>query len=229
MRSENRKSINEKRRVALIFLAISFIAIFTLVNIFSLSFEEGQFLRKDNGLEDEKDNLANTSGTWDAILAEKQVAGGQRDLKSFHNRRAYPGAPPVIPHETTNDNHSIPGDCLACHENGGFSPKFKAYTPKTPHPEYINCKQCHVPQGTSFFRQTKFTPRSQLPINQKGLRSSPPVIPHELSLRENCASCHTGPGAVKEIRSTHPERVNCVQCHVPQHLGPQQIFKRETP
>lgn len=34
-------------------------------------------------------------------------------------------------------------------------------------------------------------------------------------MRENCVSCHAGPSAPKEIRVTHPERVNCRQCHVP--------------
>ena len=44
--------------------------------------------------------------------------------------------------------------------------------------------------------------------------SSPPPIPHGLQLRENCLSCHSGSGAPKDIATTHPERVNCMQCHV---------------
>ncbi len=43
---------------------------------------------------------------------------------------------------------------------------------------------------------------------------APPVIPHQLLMRENCAACHTGPAAREEIRCTHPERVRCAQCHV---------------
>jgi cytochrome c-type protein NapB len=34
-------------------------------------------------------------------------------------------------------------------------------------------------------------------------------------MRENCAACHSGPGARAEIITTHPERVRCRQCHVP--------------
>jgi hypothetical protein len=34
-------------------------------------------------------------------------------------------------------------------------------------------------------------------------------------MRENCAACHTGPAAREEIRTTHPERIRCRQCHVP--------------
>ena len=31
---------------------------------------------------------------------------------------------------------------------------------------------------------------------------------------QNCLSCHTGPGSREEIRTTHPERTRCMQCHV---------------
>ena len=34
-------------------------------------------------------------------------------------------------------------------------------------------------------------------------------------MRENCAACHDGPGAREEIRTSHPERTRCRQCHVP--------------
>ncbi len=44
---------------------------------------------------------------------------------------------------------------------------------------------------------------------------SPLWIPHDLQLRGNCLACHGGPAAVAEIRTAHPERANCRQCHVP--------------
>jgi nitrate reductase cytochrome c-type subunit len=44
---------------------------------------------------------------------------------------------------------------------------------------------------------------------------APPVIPHGVFMREACAACHEGVAARSEIRCTHPERVNCLQCHVP--------------
>ncbi|KPJ88793.1 MAG: hypothetical protein AMS18_13120, partial [Gemmatimonas sp. SG8_17] len=44
---------------------------------------------------------------------------------------------------------------------------------------------------------------------------SPPTIPHRLLMRENCIACHSGPAAREEIRTAHPERVRCTQCHVP--------------
>ena len=75
-----------------------------------------------------------------------------------------------------------------------------------------------LPQKTaSLFKVPNFK-RGTIPKvggNNNALDGSPPVIPHQLQLRENCLACHAGPSAPKEIRVTHPERVNCRQCHVP--------------
>ena len=80
----------------------------------------------------------------------------------------------------------------------------------------VNCRQCHVPQkAQSLFRGSTF-PKLKAPkagINN-ALATSPPIIPHQIQMRENCLSCHAGPSAPKEIRVSHPERVNCRQCHV---------------
>jgi len=142
----------------------------------------------------------------------------QRTMKNYYDNRAFHGAPPSIPHEVSSGERSMgENNCLKCHENGGYVEKFKAYTPVTPHPEKINCRQCHVPQKTqSLFKETNFK-RGTIPVvgSNNALAGSPPVIPHQLQLRENCLACHAGPSAPKEIRVTHPERVNCRQCHVP--------------
>ncbi|CAM1366959.1 Periplasmic nitrate reductase, electron transfer subunit [Tenacibaculum litoreum] len=142
----------------------------------------------------------------------------QRTMKNYYDNRAFHGAPPSIPHEVSSGERSMgENNCLKCHENGGYVEKFKAYTPVTPHPEKINCRQCHVPQKTqSLFKETNFK-RGTIPVvgTNNALAGSPPVIPHQLQLRENCLACHAGPSAPKEIRVTHPERVNCRQCHVP--------------
>jgi hypothetical protein len=34
-------------------------------------------------------------------------------------------------------------------------------------------------------------------------------------MRENCIACHDGPGAREEVRTNHPERWRCRQCHLP--------------
>ncbi len=141
----------------------------------------------------------------------------QRTLDTYYDNRAYPGAPPSIPHPV-KEKRSMGGNvCLQCHQNGGFVEKFNAYAPVTPHPQMVNCKQCHVEKQTqSNFKETNFykKPAPAVGVNN-ALLGSPPVIPHQLQMRENCLSCHAGPSAVKELRVEHPERINCRQCHVP--------------
>ena len=141
----------------------------------------------------------------------------ERSINTYYNNRAYHGAPPSIPHKVENERNMGENNCLKCHENGGFTEKFKAYAPITPHPEMVNCRQCHVPQQTqTVFKKSNFK-KGTIPfvgINN-ALEGSPPVIPHQLQMRENCLACHAGPSAPKEIRVSHPERINCRQCHVP--------------
>ena len=112
---------------------------------------------------------------------------------------------------------SVGGDnCLQCHQKGGFVNKYDAFAPVTPHPEKINCLQCHASVKTNdVFRQSNWEKNSPPDIGNQALLNSPPVIPHELTnfRDENCLSCHSGPAAAASIRVSHPERFNCVQCH----------------
>jgi cytochrome c-type protein NapB len=177
----------------------------------------------------------------------------RRTLSVFSARRAYPGAPPVIPHPV-DEREAFGKACLSCHGSGGWAPRFEAYAPVTPHPEMISCRQCHVPmtpggegrtatlapsggegsvRGIGMVRgpeavrgsvsdwQTIAPP----PLHGSAMPGSPPPIPHALQMRENCRACHAGPGAVAELRTTHPERVTCRQCHA---LGapPAEAFTR---
>ncbi len=138
----------------------------------------------------------------------------QRNLSGYYQRRAFAGAPPVIPHPVLNENTFGEKACLQCHQNGGYVDQFKAYAPVTPHPELINCKQCHVPVRTaSLFQATTFEGLRAPETGLRALPGSPPVIPHDLQMRENCLACHAGPAAPRAIRVTHPERINCRQCH----------------
>ncbi|RMH73123.1 MAG: cytochrome C [Gemmatimonadetes bacterium] len=137
-----------------------------------------------------------------------------RTLDTFYDLRAYPGAPPVIPHELINEQSYGGKSCLPCHENGGYVPRFNAYAPVTPHPEMINCRQCHVAVKTKdTFKESNWVTIIPPPINQEAMTGSPPPIPHGLQMRENCLACHAGPAAPTEIRTSHPERINCRQCH----------------
>lgn len=140
----------------------------------------------------------------------------ERELNAYYSNRAFPGAPPSIPHAVSDERNIGENSCLQCHENGGFVNKWKAYAPVTPHPEMVNCRQCHVVQNTqTLFRANNFykTSAPKTGVN-KALIGSPPVIPHQIEMRENCLSCHAGPAAPKEIKVLHPERSNCRQCHV---------------
>ncbi len=150
---------------------------------------------------------------------------GKRTMRTYYERRAYDGAPPMIPH-VVDDERAFGGKvCLTCHENGGYVPKYQEYAPVVPHPELINCRQCHVPAKTnSLFRASDFKPAGVPALKQRALSTSPLLIPHQLHMRENCLACHAGPGAPQEIRTTHPERSNCRQCHMVQQ--PMETFSR---
>ena len=66
------------------------------------------------------------------------AAGQQSSANgSTKSQRAYPGAPPIVPHDTEMRK----GLCLTCHETG------LANAPIVPHPTRNPlCLQCHVGQ-----------------------------------------------------------------------------------
>jgi nitrate reductase (cytochrome), electron transfer subunit len=161
-----------------------------------------------------------------------------RTLATFRGLRAYPGAPPRVPHGLTAEEFRTT-TCNTCHERGGWSSRFAAYVPLTPHPEWASCLQCHAIDaplmgsalpgvGADAVCAQCHAPASGrvalpaidwLPMDWPRVRSRahdgmPPEIPHHLQLRGNCLACHMGPGAVAELRTTHPERANCRQCHL---------------
>ncbi len=164
-----------------------------------LASEAGVFARADRALDYER----------------SMTTPSTRSMAGFQQRRAYPGGPPIIPHPLADPTSFGGQTCLTCHADGGWVDKFKAFAPVTPHPELANCVQCHVADtGVRPFRASTFVRPSAPTIGQTVMPGSPPVIPHDIQLRENCLACHAGPGAVREIRVTHPERGNCRQCHV---------------
>lgn len=147
-------------------------------------------------------------------LDAAENANATRSLLEMQALRAYPGAPPVIPHAAGEGQQFGGKSCLQCHEKGDYAPQLEAYAPRVPHPELINCRQCHVAVKTNeLFAESDWQTIPPPSIHQTALIGSPPVIPHDLQLRENCLACHAGPGAPPEIRVSHPERVNCRQCH----------------
>lgn len=163
-----------------------------------------------------------------------------RTLKTWRYLRAYPGAPPRIPHGLTPNEYRT-GGCKTCHERGGYSERFAAYVPLTPHPEMGMCLQCHVGDDAvtgswlpssdpnrrcPLCHGTGGTPRAYPdstldwrttawpPLPRRTPDRSPPSIPPDHQSRGNCLPCHAGPAAVAEVRTAHPEWANCRQCHV---------------
>jgi len=161
-----------------------------------------------------------------------------RTLATWRNLRAYPGSPPRIPHALTPAEY-LRGGCKTCHEKGGYSQRFGAYVPITPHPDMGACLQCHVGDarllptdlpgsdpsarcrqchstGGMLWRDSALTwkPMSWPQVAKVTRDGPPPPIPHTLEMRGNCVSCHSAPAGVLEIRTPHSARSNCRQCHV---------------
>jgi nitrate reductase (cytochrome), electron transfer subunit len=129
-------------------------------------------------------------------------------------RRAFNGAPPVVPHPVDEQSSAA---CLACHERGAAVGEKIAS--RISHLPYPSCTQCHVP-GTRRPTDETTPPENRfvgLPSGGKGPRAwigAPPTIPHSTFMRPTCASCH-GPAGLKGLRTPHPQRASCEQCHAP--------------
>ncbi len=141
---------------------------------------------------------------------------GNRNLRDFYELRQYPGSPPRIPHTVAPSFSDQPDHCLSCHAKGGYNAELDSFVPVTPHPENELCYQCHVPQRQQeLLVETNWQSIKPPPLGGSFLAGAPPPIPHSLQLRDNCIACHTGAGAVTELRVEHSARGNCRQCHVP--------------
>ena len=157
-------------------------------------------------------------GTIAACGGDRPAPAVARSTAERASARAYDGAPPTIPHDAAI------GTCVACHDNDGTVIDGVGIAPASPHGDAAasgsmqRCRQCHVPtQVRALLVASRFTGLPQGPW--KGRRATPgapPTIPHTLQLREQCAACHDGPAARVEIRTPHPERTRCRQCHVPE-------------
>ena len=88
-----------------------------------------------------------------------------------------------------------------------------------PHANYASCTQCHVPQVSVAADEAHWLDNdfAGLPAPSAGHRAypgAPPVIPHSVHMRDNCATCHGWSGA-DGLKSSHPWRTSCTQCHAP--------------
>ncbi len=148
-----------------------------------------------------------------AITGEKSAALAERAAL-----RAYDGAPPRVPHAVRQDSAA---ECLACHDEGLRFRELLA--PAMSHAEYTSCTQCHVVESSPVPGGSVLADDSRAVANNfdgidaptSGPRAwsvAPPQIPHRVFMRENCDSCH-GVNGRDPIRSTHPYRESCTQCH----------------
>lgn len=143
--------------------------------------------------------------------AEKDESGKLRA-----SRRAFNGAPPVIPHPTENTTDAA---CYACHSGGVKIEGLKASVMS--HAFLANCVQCHAPMAPAPFQTFDASVATSfvgLPAPKEGKRAypgAPPTIPHSQWMREKCSACHGGPHGWAGMESTHPWRTNCTQCHAP--------------
>ena len=162
-----------------------------------------------------------------------------RSLTLYRRNRAYPGAPPRVPHGLTAEEYRE-GSCNTCHRRGGWVARFGTFAPVTPHPEYRQCLQCHMardelvgltpppPDAPLVCGQCHLDPDAEPLLfvgtdwraagwpatDIQAMEGSPHAIPHAVEGRSNCIACHAGPAAIASLRVDHPERINCRQCHV---------------
>lgn len=159
----------------------------------------------------------NTHKSSSEIINLIKTENELRDLRM--ERRAYDGAPPVVPHPV--DQHTA-ASCLQCHAQATVIGDVVA--PAISHPAYTSCTQCHVSReglgsrwNTAAFdlhTGNQFSGYHQPTSGERAYPDSPPTIPHAVHMRQNCISCH-GPQGTSPIRTSHPERESCMQCHVP--------------
>lgn len=155
----------------------------------------------------------------DTGLPQRTEAERLATLEARAARRAYDGAPPRIPHDI---GQMETGDCVSCHQDGvRIGPRV---APAMSHEAYSSCTQCHVVEeapmpGAERALETGPPIASTfvgLESPERGVRAwegAPPQIPHATRMRERCASCH---GSLAEgLRTSHPWRQSCTQCHAP--------------
>lgn len=139
----------------------------------------------------------------------------QQSLQTRASRRAFNGAPPVIPHAVEGTDDAA---CYACHGRGARIGNLAAG--RMSHGFLANCTQCHAPPPPQPFENQETSVENSfvgLQAPTQGTRAysdAPPTIPHSRWMRENCLACH-GLQGWDGLESTHPWRTNCTQCHAP--------------
>ena len=156
----------------------------------------------------------------DAAIDPESVSGGAETPRTLRRRaegRAYKGAPPQIPHGISQRSAE---NCMICH---GAGLKVGAAVAPTPtHAHLSNCTQCHVTvampteltalTGVDDPVYNAFAGTTEPAGGTRAWEGAPPTIPHGTRMRTDCAACH-GVDGIAGLRTSHPERGNCRQCH----------------
>lgn len=151
------------------------------------------------------------------VIAESEPADTDlRDTEQEQRNalRAFYTAPPVIPHPMYGND---PRECMFCHSDVRQTPK--GTTMMSPHLHLNNCLQCHVRNESNLGAPDAPAKNAfeGLKTPGKGSRwsiTSPPTIPHRQFLRQDCLSCHNPDSPYESMRTPHPQRSQCNQCHV---------------
>ena len=147
-------------------------------------------------------------------------------LQQREQNRAFNGAPPTIPHPIDQRSDAA---CVACHKEGALTKTLRI--PRMSHTFLANCTQCHVENNprhmpATVFRENDFAGLEAPTAGPRAFAGAPPQIPHSTWMRSDCMSCHGYEGRYG-IRTTHPWRKNCQQCHAPSAMMDQTLLITE--
>lgn len=157
-------------------------------------------------------NVTPESRANPAAVADKMAARA-RSIEQRAKLRAFEGAPPVVPHATTDMNVRT---CRACHGQGLRAGDKTAKM--IPHAGMTNCTQCHVEAESPLLGDLPSPANSFTGYRSSGYggtrawAGAPPVMPHAVFMRTNCVACH-GEFGYDGWRPDHLSRTNCAQCH----------------
>lgn len=164
-----------------------------------------------------------------SLNIEPSEEAKRQSLQTRASRRAYNGAPPVIPHSVQRTDDAA---CYACHGQGARIGDLVAN--QMSHEFLANCTQCHAPPPPEPFDDQDISVDNSFvgvaaPIQgERAYSGAPPTIPHSTWMRENCTACH-GLDGWQGMESTHPWRTNCKQCHAPSAELDQAITSNPAP
>jgi len=156
--------------------------------------------------------------TWPTESESQSEPGDRAGVRAARARgRAYDGAPPTVPHPIDPRSSA---SCDTCHA-AGLRLSATVVAPARSHGPYPSCTQCHAPASPRAFGSNAWDEAASTFVGveshagERAWQGAPPTIPHDALMRGTCLSCH-GPLGPTALRTTHPERTSCRQCHVTQ-------------